>query len=91
MNMDNKLGRKQPNRLEFDISGFIFCDGVVIDNVRSINIDYCDDEIILQDKNNYEVGIIYDISKRELCIFSILKNLEYEIDHYIIVNGEMVI
>ena len=91
MNIDNKLGREQPSRLEFENSGFVFCDGIVIDNVRNMNIDYCDDEIILQDKNNYEVGIIHGINKRELCIFGeSINHLEYK-DHYIIINGEVVI
>ena len=89
--MDNKIGRIAPSRIEFDNSGYIYCDGIVIDNVKNIMIDYCDDEIILQDKNNYEVGIIHGIDIRELCIFGEFVS-NYEIKDYMIIkNGKVVI
>lgn len=83
-----KLGIEDPNRKEFKNSGFIFCDGIVIDNVKNMLIDYCDDEITLQDKNNYEVGCIYNIEKREVCMFSDYENLN---DIAVILNGKVVI
>ena len=84
----NKIGREKSNRIEFEESGFISCDGIVIDNVKNLLIDYCDDEIILQDKNSYEVGRIHLIKQRKLCMFCDYKEFK---DIAIIINGKAVI
>ena len=82
----NNLGR-----LEAEANGFLYCDGIAIDNVYFIDIDYCDDIITLFDKNNKEVGSIFGIDRRKNCVFSEETGSFIYKDYEIIKNGKVVI
>ena len=57
-------------RYKSDDGGFVYCDGVTVENVYWIEVDYCDDEIVLRNNRYDEVGMIMGLSNKELCIFS---------------------
>lgn len=86
------MHKENLSKLVSETGGWIYCDGVVIDNVFIICIDFADEEIILYDKKENEVGIIAAIHKRNSCIFAedIENNLDF-FEHTIIKNGEVVI
>lgn len=83
----NNLGR-----LEAEADGFLYCDGISIDNVRFIDIDHCDDIITLFDENDNEVGSIFGIDRRNSCVFAeeVDSSMIYK-EYDIIKNGKVVI
>lgn len=83
--------KNEIGRLQSDEGGFIFCDGIAIDNVHYIDLDYCDDIITFYDKDNNEVGSIYRIDKRNKCLFAEEVDMGVYKEYEIIVDGEVVI
>ena len=74
-----------------DCGGYVMCDGILIENVHHINIDYDENKIVLTDDNHKVIGSIFDVKSRRECVFGKkVKSTDYYDDVYIIFNGQIV-
>ncbi len=81
----------QKNHMLYESStgdGFIFCDGISIDNVSAFYIDIPDDEICLLDNYGNTIGEIRCLEERTFCSFSEFNKNKFK-DYDIIIRGKI--